>query len=100
MDEHPIAYHEKMLTRLEEDIGKHDTRLNALEKAAAVREEQIRNLFIAVGKMEKTAEMIQAAVEKMKEKPAKRWESIVDTVLKIVIGILLALFFAKIGVQP
>lgn len=100
MDAHPIDYHEKMLTKLEVDIGKHDSRLNALEKAAAVREEQIRNLFIAVGKMEKTAEVIQATVEGLKEKPVKRWESIVDTSLKIIIGVLLALVFSKIGIQP
>ena len=78
-EEHPVAYHEKVLTKLTADVEKHDIRLNAIEKAAAVRDEQIRNLFIAVGR-------IEAKVDELKGKPAKRWESTIDTLLKLGMG--------------
>ena len=89
-DDHPVAYHEKLLAGLEEDVKKHDARINALEKAAAVREEQIRNLFIAVGKMEKTAEIIQQAVNDLKQKPAKKWDSFMDTLMKLGLGAIIS----------
>jgi len=81
-EEHPIAYHETVLTKLARDVEKHDARLNAVEKAAAVRDEQIRNLFIAVGRFE-------AKIDVLMGKPAKRWESTMDTLLKLGLGAII-----------
>jgi len=89
LEEHPIAYHDKVLTKLTEDVEKHDIRLNAIEKAAAVRDEQIRNLFIAVGR-------IEAKVDEIKGKPAKRWESTMDTLLKLGMGAIITYLASKV----
>lgn len=88
-EEHPFVYHDKLLTQLTEDVGQHDARLNALERTNAVQDEQIRNLFIAVGR-------IEASVDGLKDKPGKRWESVVDTILKIALGAILTFLTAKI----
>ena len=66
---HPVEKHEAL-------FADHETRLQSLEKGAAVREEQYRNLYISIGKIEKSVEMIQQAVEKLKDKPRKKWESL------------------------
>lgn len=66
---HPVEKHEGIM-------ADHETRIQSLEKGAAVREEQYRNLYISIGKIEKSVEMIQQAVEKLKDKPRKKWESL------------------------
>ena len=48
--------------------------------------------------MEKDMGELKANVKNIAEKPARRWESIVEKVLLTAIGIIVAYLFAQIGI--
>lgn len=75
--EHPVSAHEQRFENIEGTLDNHDDRLRVIEQAGAVREEKISALWIAVGRIERTAELTQAAILELKQKPAKRWEQAV-----------------------
>ena len=65
----------------------------------------MRNLTTSVEKiamkqdsMEKDMGELKANVKNIAEKPARRWESIVEKVLLTAIGIIVAYLFAQIGI--
>ena len=67
--------------------------------------EILRNLTTSVEKiatkqdsMEKDMGELKADVKNIAEKPARRWESIVEKVLLTAIGIIVAYLFAQIGI--
>ena len=67
--------------------------------------EILRNLTTSVEKiamkqdsMEKDMGELKADVKNIAEKPARRWESIVEKVLLTAIGIVVAYLFAQIGI--
>lgn len=87
---HPVEKHEAVM-------ADHETRIQSLEKGAAVREEQYRNLFISIGKIEQMIRDIRddikaavnpiefqsliARVGKLEDKPRKKWESLETIVI-------------------
>ena len=65
----------------------------------------MRNLTTSVEKiatkqdsMEKDMGELKADAKNIAEKPARRWESIVEKVLLTAIGIIVAYLFAQIGI--
>ena len=77
---------EERIKKLEdENIVLHD-----LAKSVAVMAEQMKN-------MNKNVTALTSDVEEMKEKPAKRWDSLVENILWGVVGAVLAYFLSKIG---
>jgi len=78
---HPTAAHEQRFENIEGTLENHDGRLRTIEQSGAVREEKIAALWIAVGKIERSVEMIQSAVQDLKQKPAKRWEQLIGYII-------------------
>ena len=93
-----------------------------LQKDMAAAEEQHRTIFRRLDKSEKLADSVSELAlsvrdlvnsqkttdgkvdklcktgEDIKEKPAKRWETLGMDVLKIVVGALLGFLFVKLGI--
>lgn len=122
-DEHPVREHERRFDELKENHKDHEKRIRALEEAAVKRDEQIKQIFIAVGEIKqlvasalkdmkedtkKTSDEMKAIIkplsddiEVLKEKPRKKWEDFQGIVLAAivtgVIGLLIGLFFGGKG---
>ena len=64
--------------------------LHQLATSVAVMAEQMKTL-------NKSVTTLTGEVEEMKEKPAKRWDSVVDKIVWGVVGAVLAYFLAQIG---
>lgn len=64
--------------------------LHKLATSVAVMAEQMKTL-------NKSVAALTGDVEEMKEKPAKRWDGIVDKIVWGVVGAVLAYFLAQIG---
>lgn len=64
--------------------------LHQLATSVAVMAEQMKTL-------NKSVTTLTGEVEEMKEKPAKRWDSIVDKIVWGVVGAVMAYFLAQIG---
>lgn len=66
----------------EQKLEQHEGRIQALEKTDAARVEQIKNLYETVGEIKQMVSDIRADVAALKEKPAKRW----DTLIAYIVG--------------
>ncbi len=64
--------------------------LHQLATSVAVMAEQMKT-------MNKSVTTLTNEVEEMKEKPAKRWDSLVDKIIWAVAGAVLAFLLTKIG---
>lgn len=64
--------------------------LHQLATSVAVMAEQLKNMNASVSNL--TEEM-----EELKEKPGKRWDSLIDKIIWAVAGAVLAFLLAKIG---
>ena len=83
---HPVSAHEQRFETIEGTLEAHDGRIRTIEQAGAVREEKISALWIAVGKIERSVEMIQTAVLDLKQKPAKRWEQVISYLIGAIVA--------------
>lgn len=73
-----------------DDLEKRQNNLDELVgtvKVLAVREEQVEN----------DVKEIKSDVKSLTEKPAKRWDSLVEKVLTVLIGAILGFVLTKIG---
>ena len=77
---------EGRIKKLEEESGV----LHQLATSVAIMAEQLKTMNASVT-------TLTSEVEEMKEKPAKRWDSLVEKILWGVVGAVLAYFLAQIG---
>ena len=77
---------EGRIEKLERDSGV----LHKLVTAVEVMAEQLKNMNSKVTK-------VQDDMEEIKEKPGKRWDSLVSNIIWAVVGAVLAFILAKIG---
>jgi hypothetical protein len=111
MTDHPIDKHEEQLRRLGADVDDHACRIGALEKVSAAREEQVKNLYQSIGRIEaicddirkqvasmidKTETELMDAISKLADRVAAlersdgdKWKSAVGYVLSAAIGAII-----------
>jgi uncharacterized protein YoxC len=77
---------EGRIKKLEE---KHKT-LEELTTAVAVMAEQLKT-------MNKSVNTITSKVDDLESKPVKRWDSVVNTIIGLVVGAVIAFLLGKIG---
>ena len=81
--------HEKRLTDVENRAKSNTHRLNELEK----KQDNLQDLIITVKLLACREEVVERDVKEIKDdvknltgKPAKRWENVIDTTIKLIIG--------------
>ena len=77
---------EGRIEKLEEEHGV----LHQLATSVAVMAEQLKGMNASLA-------TVKTEVEEIKNKPAKRWDSLVEKIIWGVVGAALAFFLAKIG---
>ena len=92
--------HERRLTEVEDRAKSNTKRLDEVER----RQDNLDSLVASVAVMAKEQEYIKSDVTEIKsdvksltEKPAKRWDSIVEKVIWAVVAALIAFCLAQIG---
>ena len=78
---------EGRIKKLEEESGV----LHQLATSVAVMAEQMKNMNSSVS-------TLTSEVEELKEKPGKRWDSVVDKVIVTIAGLIIGYIFAKLGI--
>lgn len=64
--------------------------LQELAKSVAVMAEQIKT-------MNSNVNALTSKVDKLEEKPAKRWDGLVDKIIMTIVGLVVGFIFAQIG---
>lgn len=96
----PIAVHEEFARRMENEHERQNQRIQKLEDNV----EGIGRLIASVQSLAKSVEQLAKAQEKqgkrletLEQKPAKRWEALVDKALWAIAGALFAYVLSQVG---
>lgn len=96
----PMAVHKEYALRMEDEHKRQNKRIADLEEKV----EDIGTLTASVESLAKSVEQMAKAQEKqgkrletLEQKPAKRWEALVDKALWAIAGALLAYVLSQVG---
>lgn len=99
--ENKIEY-EHRLTEVEARSKSNTRRLDEVEKRQADLEELTTSVKVLAAReevVERDVKEIKDDVKSLTDKPAKRWEKIVETVITILVGGVVGFIMAKAGLQ-
>lgn len=91
---------EHRLTEIEERSKSNTKRLNDLEKRQDNFDElvgTVKTLVVREERVETDVKEIKSDVKSLTEKPAERWDSLVEKIMTVVVGAVLGFILAQIG---
>lgn len=92
--------HEKRLTEVEARSKSNTKRIDKLEEQTEAINRLATSMAVMAEKQDETTTIVTALdgkVTALEEKPAKRWESIVENVIWAVVAAVVGFLLAKIG---
>lgn len=92
--------HEARLSKVEERAKSNTHRLDEMEKRQDDQEKLISTVAVLASKqeaVESDVKEIKSDVKSLTAKPAKRWESLVDKIIMVIVGALVGYIMTKIG---
>lgn len=98
--EHDRLEHERRLTEVEARSKSNSHRLDEMEKRQDDLEEltsTVKVLAIREENVENDVKEIKNDVKTLTGKPGKRWEGMVDKIIMTVVGAIIGLILAKLG---
>ncbi len=90
------------LSALEQRSKSNSHRLDALERQTEAVNHLATSVAVMAEKVESTGEKVDGLcvdVQEIKQKPGKRWETIVTTVLTALISAVVGYFLARLGLH-
>lgn len=90
------------LSALEQRSKSNSHRLDALERQTEAVNHLATSVAVMAEKVESTGEKVDGLcvdVQEIKQKPGKRWEAIVTTVLTALVSAVVGYFLARIGLH-
>ena len=92
--------HEKRLTAVEDRSKSNTHRLDEIEKRQSDQEKLISTVAVLASKqetVESDVKEIKSDVKSLAGKSGKRWESLVDKIIMVVVGAIVGYIMVKIG---
>lgn len=96
----PMAVHQEYARRMEDEHKRQNKRISDLEEKVEDIGEltaSVSSLAQSVELMAKTQEKQAKRLEALEQKPAKRWDTLVDKIIWAVAAALIAFLLARIG---
>lgn len=96
----PMAVHQEYARRMEDEHKRQNKRISDVEdKVENIGEltVSISSLAQSIESMAKTQEKQGKRLEALEQKPAKRWDTLVDKIIWAVAAALIAFLLARIG---
>lgn len=98
----PIEVHKEYARRMEDEHKRQNDRITALEEKV----EDIGTLTASVQSLAKSVEQMAKAQEKqgkrletLEQKPAKRWEAIVEKAILVIVTALITYALSQLGIK-
>lgn len=88
---------EKETEKHREDHRKFYERFNALEKSAAITEERYEKIREDTKEIKESIKKNNDSIQELKDKPGKRWESVVEKAIWAFCAAVIAFLLAKVG---
>lgn len=93
---------EHRLTEVESHISDHERRLDDMEKRQDNLEEltsTVKVLAVREENVENTVKEIKEDVKTLTDKPAKRWDGLVEKIIYTIIAAIVGFLLARIGIK-
>lgn len=102
---HTTCPYETLIEELKRDAERNSeqhrefyNKFNAQATAIAISEERYTNLLSTMNRLEESVNKISASLDEIKQKPAKRWDSTVATIISCIVTAIVVFMLSKIGI--
>ena len=72
--------------KIEDKQEKMENEISTMKRDAAVNEEQTKMIFKILNEIKESIADINITIQTLKDKPAKRWEDMINTILTVVVS--------------
>lgn len=88
---------ESRIKTLEDKVEKVERKITNIEKEMAKSTTEISIIFTMLNEIKADTKAIASDLQELKLKPAKRWDSIVGTIITVIVSTIVGYFLAKGG---
>ena len=88
--QHPVEQHEQIMHEMQDKLMDHEGRVRRLEELATRSDEQLKQHWLALGRIEQMISDMKEDIKDISSKSGKRWESLLGYVLSGVVMLIIA----------
>ena len=88
--QHPIEQHEQILREMQDKLMDHEERVRKLEEFTTRSDEQLKQLWLALGRIEQMIADMKEDIKDISSKSGKRWESLLGYVISGIVMLIIA----------
>ena len=88
--QHPIEQHEQIMHEMQDKLMDHEKRVRKLEEFTTRSDEQLKQLWLALGRIEQMIADMKEDIKDISSKSGKRWESLLGYVISGIVMLIIA----------
>jgi len=88
--QHPVEQHEQIMHEMQDKLMDHEERVRRLEELATRSDEQLKQLWLALGRIEQMISDMKEDIKDISSKSGKRWESLLGYVISGIVMLIIA----------
>jgi septal ring factor EnvC (AmiA/AmiB activator) len=88
--QHPIEQHEQIMHEMQDKLMDHEERVRKLEEFTTRSDEQLKQLWLALGRIEQMIADMKEDIKDISSKSGKRWESLLGYVISGIVMLIIA----------
>ena len=88
--QHPVEQHEQIMHEMQDKLMDHEERVRRLEEFATRSDEQLKQLWLALGRIEQMISDMKEDIKDISSKSGKRWESLLGYVISGIVMLIIA----------
>jgi len=88
--QHPIEQHEQIMNEMQDKLMDHEERVRKLEEFTTRSDEQLKQLWLALGRIEQMIADMKEDIKDISSKSGKRWESLLGYVISGIVMLIIA----------
>jgi len=88
--QHPIEQHEQIMHEMQDKLMDHEERVRKLEEFTTRSDEQLKQLWLALGRIEQMISDMKEDIKDISSKSGKRWESLLGYVISGIVMLIIA----------
>ena len=88
--QHPIEQHEQIMHEMQDKLMDHEERVRKLEEFTTRSDEQLKQLWLALGRIEQMIADMKEDIKDISSKSGKRWESLLGYIISGIVMLIIA----------
>ena len=88
--QHPIEQHEQIMHEMQDKLMDHEKRVRKLEEFTTRSDEQLKQLWLALGRIEQMIADMKEDIKDISSKSGKRWESLLGYIISGIVMLIIA----------